>query len=96
MAITYEPSCAEFLRALDRKALRRLWDLLQDDSADQRDQLMHDLMRVPPSHGTELSASSSRSATRMSRPLLDSPRQPRCPGGRQVMSRSRQAIDPAR
>ena len=53
MTDPFESPYAGSLRALDRKALRRLLDLLQDDSADQRDQLMHDLMRVPQSHGTE-------------------------------------------
>jgi hypothetical protein len=54
MADPFESEYAEPLRALDRGALRRLQALLQDDSADERDRLMHDLMRVPHSMGTSL------------------------------------------
>lgn len=49
-----ESDFAQSLRALDRGALRRLWALLQDDSADKREALMRDLMKVPPSAGTQL------------------------------------------
>lgn len=54
MSKSFESEYAEPLRALDRRALRRLQALLQDDSADQRDRLMRDLMREPPSVGTQL------------------------------------------
>ena len=54
MADPFESTYAEPLRALDRQALRRLGDLLQDDSANERDRLMRELMRVPHSEGTRL------------------------------------------
>ena len=54
MADPYESDYAEPLRALDRAALRLLWVLLQDDSADERARLMRDLMRRPPSVGAQL------------------------------------------
>jgi hypothetical protein len=54
MAHPFESDYAESLRALDRVALLRLWGLLQDDSATQRDQLMRDLIRMPPSVGAQL------------------------------------------
>ena len=50
----FESEYAEPLRALDRGALLQLWGLLQDHSADQRDRLMHDLMMMPHSAGTQL------------------------------------------
>jgi hypothetical protein len=50
----FESDYAEPLRALDRKALRLLWGLLQDDAEDQRERVMRDLMRVPHSEGTRL------------------------------------------
>ncbi len=49
-----DPFHVESLRALDNGALRRLRALLQDDSVDQRDRLMRDLMRVPHSQGVDL------------------------------------------
>ena len=54
MADPYEAPYAEPLRALDRGALHRLWAVLQDGSADQRDRITHDLMKVPPSVGAQL------------------------------------------
>jgi hypothetical protein len=54
MADPFESDYAESLRALDRGALLRLWALLQDDSAVQRDRLMRDLIRVPPSVGAQI------------------------------------------
>lgn len=50
----FESQYAEPLRALDRGALGRLQALLLDDSADEREQLMRDLMKVPNSVGTSL------------------------------------------
>jgi len=54
MADPFESEMPKSLRALDRGALRRLQALLQDDSAPERDRLMRDLMRVPPSVGAQL------------------------------------------
>jgi hypothetical protein len=54
MSHVFESEYAESLRALDCGALRRLQALLQDDSADERDRLMRDLMKVPHSMGTSL------------------------------------------
>lgn len=54
MAEAFGSPLAESLRALDRGALRRLWELLRDDSADEREQLLRDLMTVPHSVGTSL------------------------------------------
>jgi hypothetical protein len=54
MADLSDFSYADALSALDRNALRRLWVLLQDDKADERDGLMRDLMRTSPSVGTQL------------------------------------------
>ena len=54
MADPSDFSYAEALSALDRGALRRLWSVVQDDSADQRDRIMRDLMKVPPSIGAQL------------------------------------------
>lgn len=52
----FESEYAESLRALDRKALRRLWSLLQDDAEDQRERLLLDLMTVPHSTGVSILA----------------------------------------
>ena len=49
-----DPFHIESLRALDRKALRRLRALLQDDAQDERDRLVDDLMHIPHSVGTGL------------------------------------------
>ena len=54
MADAFESSLAESLRALDRGALRRLWVLLQDDAAAERERLMRDLMKVQHSVGASL------------------------------------------
>ena len=54
MTDSLNSSYAESLRALDRKALHRLWVLLQDDAQDQRDRLMRDLIRMPQTEGTRL------------------------------------------
>ena len=54
MSNSFESEFAEPLRALAPDALGRLWTLLQDENADQRDRLMRDLMRVLPSEGTRL------------------------------------------
>ena len=50
----FESDYAEPLRALDRGALQRLKALLQDDSADERERLMHDLLKVSHSAGVSL------------------------------------------
>jgi hypothetical protein len=50
----FESGFAEPLRALDRRALRRLQTLLQDGSANEREQVMRHLMKVPPSVGGQL------------------------------------------
>jgi hypothetical protein len=54
MTDPFELGLAESLSVIDRGALRRLWILLQDDGADERDRLMRDLMKVPASVGTQL------------------------------------------
>jgi hypothetical protein len=49
-----DPFHVESLRALDMVALFRLRTLLEDNAQDERDRLMHDLMRVPHSFGVSL------------------------------------------
>jgi hypothetical protein len=54
MTDPFESEYAESLRALGPQALRRLWNVLQDESVDRRDRLMRDLLRVQPSEGSRL------------------------------------------
>ena len=47
-------SIAEALSALDRGALLRLQRVLRDGNEEQRERILYDLMKVPPSMGSEL------------------------------------------